>query len=384
MASDNIITSLPNLQTGEIVDNKYQIQAPIGKGGMSVLYLATSIQSQREFVIKFLLPKRQSTLSITGIKRFQQEIQICAKLRHPNIIRIYNCGVYRNCPYIIMKYIQGTTITNYYQEQHTTDWKHQATTIKKVAQGLHYIHKKNIIHRDIKPSNILMQKNEEPIIIDFGIAKDIDNEDWNLTKKGEILGTVQYMSVEQIECNQELIGPRTDIYSLGLVLFEIATKKAAYSNNLVQALQEKILNKCPYTPRSINPDIPIILENIILKAIQKDPKNRYKTAQEFSQALDDFINDKITLPLFYKLPSFIKIPLSKISSFFNFINDKIKKTHFSKIPSSCKKFLPQKFTKLPSKENILNTLQSFHKKLLNTLQSFHKKLLNTLQSFHKK
>lgn len=289
------LVELPRFYKNDMLEGQYSIQSPIDKGGMSIIYRAINIRNHTNVAIKFMLPRNENAKTAIILQRFRQEAEICKRLNHPNIIHIESFGVYNSCPYIVMNYIQGKPITEYVATHDPDNWLLQATLIQKIALALDYVHKEHIIHRDIKPANILVSPEGEPILIDFGVAKSEETSQLNLTQKGEILGTVQYMPVEQIQCQRDKIDGQTDIYSLGLILYELLTKKMPYSSNTMEAVREKIFQKYPPYPTSINPKIPSILEKITLHAIAQQKKDRYATAGQFANALNQYTH---LMPMF--------------------------------------------------------------------------------------
>ena len=308
------LSALPHI--GEVVDEKYQIIREIARGGMGVVYEALDIVLNVKVAFKILQFQEASPIAI---KRFEREIKACSQLLHPNIVKVYTGGIYRKSPYMIMDYIDGVPITKYIKEHdpaYGTSGKRNynlcVKLIEQIANALEYIHQKNIYHRDIKPSNILVKKDGTPMLIDFGIVKFQQNQSQSLTKTNEIIGTCSYMSPEQVGGKQASLDHRSDIYSLGVVLYELLTEQNAFTGSMLQILNA-IVTMYPPLPTKLRNDIPKALEEIVMTAIEKDRKYRYQTAQEFADALEEYRTNK---------PK-IKSIHSKISSYRNSKNNVI-------------------------------------------------------------
>ena len=282
-------TSSPLLQIGpdSAVDH-YIIIGKIGAGGMGVVYKANDDKLKRQVAIKFIMSGGQGMLR----RRFEREMEVSAHLNHPNIIKVYGVGIYRQLPYMVMEYIEGRPLLEYIFTQ-KIDRNAQLVILEKVARALNYAHKQNIIHRDVKPSNIMVRHNGEPILMDFGIAKVTEVSDRSLTRSGEVIGTLQYMSPEQAQGLKKEISPATDVYSLGAVLYQLLTGKSLVEGTTIEKIHQ-IIHKKPRRPRRLRPDIPAPLERICLHALEKNIKNRYPNCKHFAADLHAFIKGKQT------------------------------------------------------------------------------------------
>ena len=285
------LSSLPKI--GEIINAKYKIIREIARGGMGVVYEALNIISNQKLALKML--RIQDADSIV-LHRFEREIQACNELSHPNIIKIHDWGLYKKNPYMVMDYITGIPITQYIKNNDpaygTSKKRNYDLCVKlmaQVAHALEYVHQHKIYHRDLKPSNILICEDGTPILIDFGIVK-FENQSQTLTKTSEIIGTCNYMSPEQIKGKHSKLDQRSDVYSLGVILYELITEKSAFSGDLMKVLT-KIATVYPILPTSINSNIPKELESIIMTSIEKDRKYRFQTAQEFAEALEEYLEN---------------------------------------------------------------------------------------------
>ncbi|HNZ66994.1 MAG TPA: serine/threonine-protein kinase, partial [Planctomycetota bacterium] len=253
----------------------YEIKHEISRGGMGVVYLAEDTKLARNVAIKVILNTKQTIF----YKRFQREAMMYASLSHPNIVKIYDFGMYQNKPYIIMEYIQGKPILQYIESLQHGNYREHANLISQIAQAIHYIHQKNIIHRDIKSDNILVKEDGTPVLIDFGIAKDFSKEknQAKLTQTGSLIGSINIMSPEQALGKK--VDYRTDIYSLGTVLYQLCTGQYPFDMSDAYSTLCAITTDQPITPSTIKPDISESLDQIILRCLEKKPENRYKTAQ---------------------------------------------------------------------------------------------------------
>ncbi len=271
----------------EKIGDKYELVSLIGKGGFSKVFLVRDKLLDRKCALKVLSPRVLSDAEM--LERFRREAKIYATLEHPNIVPIYEVGIYRNIAYILMKYIEGITLKDYikkYIEKHGRPLPIEeiAKISRDVLSALHYMHSKGIIHRDIKPANIIIEKQSgKAILADFGLAKRLD-ESGSLTRSGEMLGTPYYVSPEQAK--GEKTTPQSDIYSFGISLFEMATGKVPFLGETpFQILMKHVREPLP-SPSKYNPDICPELERIILKATDKKPKNRYRSALEMLRDIE--------------------------------------------------------------------------------------------------
>jgi serine/threonine protein kinase len=293
------------IQIGEILNNTYQITRFIAQGGMGIVYEGIDLVLHRKVAIKVLVTDFDDEEYEKELKLFQTEINLCGNLRHPNIIQIYYSGIHHRLPYLVMEYIDGIPINEYVMKQRRFNWNQKVKLISQVANGLAYIHKNNILHRDIKPSNILVTADGTPVLIDFGISIK-KNLATIATNEGELSGTIRYMSPEQVtgECDQ--IDERSDIYSLGLILYEILTKHPAYTGSPNEIIGQ-IFNSSLLPPSDVNINISETLSNITMKAIAKEPEDRYSTATEFIEDLRLYLKNENKKRVVQKVSLFEKV-----------------------------------------------------------------------------
>ncbi|WP_372369877.1 protein kinase [Candidatus Uabimicrobium sp. HlEnr_7] len=277
-----ILKELQSSQFGLSTD-RYQVLEKIGQGGMGSVYKVQDMKLQRIVALKTISLNNDQN----GEQRFLREARVMASLKHPNILNIIDLGVHENgCPYFTMDYIEGQTLA-----EKRFSFRRAVSVIIEVCKAMQYAHDKGIVHRDLKPSNIMILNNT-PIVMDFGLAK-INYDDKKLSKTGAIIGTVQYMPPEQALGRNADIDHCSDVYSIGAVLFYLLAGKAPFAGGssisvIFQLTQEQI--KFPPSKR-----IPQQLQNICLKAMAKDKKDRYQSATEFAQDLENFLEGKNVL-----------------------------------------------------------------------------------------
>lgn len=274
---------------GQTLD-RYKIMALLGEGGMGAVLKAYDVTLQREVAIKMMHPHLASQANFQ--ERFLQEARVAARLDHPGIVQIFDFGQHRQMLYIVMKFIPGDNLEQMLADLRAEEkWmvQHEAVeVIRQVALALDYAHKNGILHRDLKPGNIMIEPVASgslpyrPVVTDLGLAKLV--EGGLMTQEGTSMGTPSYMSPEQ--ALGKATDPRSDVYSLGILLFELATSRLPFVvHNLMEAI-ECHTRQAPPSPRSIRPEIPAVLEAIILKAIEKDPARRYESAGALAKALE--------------------------------------------------------------------------------------------------
>lgn len=262
----------------------YKIEKTLGTGGMGTVYLATHSQIGRQAAIKGLKPHLAKDSDIRA--RFKNEAALMAKLHHPNIVDLYDYVELGDSLFLIMEYVQGVTLERYVYEISGLLTESQAKRIfSKILDAFAYAHQRGVVHRDIKPANIMITQTGDIKIMDFGIAKMTDQREKHLTQAGVRLGTIYYMSPEQIRASWN-IDARSDIFSLGITLFEILTGKLPYSEELGEYdLSQKIVNDPLPRLREFLPEASEHMQKIIDKATAKNPEDRFQNAEQFKKAL---------------------------------------------------------------------------------------------------
>ncbi|MEZ4813338.1 MAG: protein kinase [Caldisericia bacterium] len=259
-------------------NSRFRIIRKLGEGGMGEVYLAHDTTTETDVALKIA-----SLESATARDRFLREIEILSSISHENIVDYIDNGVSGNNLWYAMEYIPGLQLIHWFKGQSNISFKNLAKVFSKIASALSTLHTNGIIHRDIKPDNILVC-NGQPIIVDFGVAHLIDMSGRaKLTRAGAVVGTIQYMSPEQVTGSH--IDGRSDLHSLGVILYEVLTGQHPYEANTLPRMISKILQERPVKPSSLNPKIPENLEMVILKLLEKNPDLRYKSADELETAL---------------------------------------------------------------------------------------------------
>jgi len=264
---------------GKMLNNRYEILEKIGNGGMATVYRAKCHVLNRYVAIKIL--RDEFTTDSEFIKKFNTEAQSAASLTHPNIVSIYDVGNEDNLYYIVMELIQGKTLKDIITEDGILPWKWSVNIAIQIASALETAHKNNIIHRDIKPHNIIITEDGMAKVTDFGIAKAVSNS--TITAFGTTIGSVHYFSPEHARGGYT--DAKSDIYSLGIVMYEMLTGKVPFDADTPVSVALKQVQEEPVEPIKYNSDIPISVNRIILKAMQKDPNLRYQNATEMLRDL---------------------------------------------------------------------------------------------------
>jgi len=271
----------------------YELLEKVGQGGMGVVYRARQISLGRIVAVK-LLPSEPFRRD-DALPRFRTEARAAAGLQHPNIVAIHEVGEQEGQPYFTMDFIEGQTLAEAVRDQ-PLPAKRAATYLKAIAEAVHYAHEHGILHRDLKPSNVLIDAFDQPQITDFGLAKRLTSDpqlstlNHQLTLSGQVLGSPNFMSPEQAEGRSQAVGPATDIYSLGALLYHLLTRQPPFQADTLTTLLKQVIEADPVPPRLLNPSIPRDLETVCLKCLEKDPYRRYNTAQTFAEDLGRFLN----------------------------------------------------------------------------------------------
>ena len=275
---------------GKVLGNRYEILEKIGIGGMATVYKAKDKILNRCVAIKIL--KDEFANDTDFIKRFQVEAQAAASLSHSNIVSVYDVGNEENLHYIVMELIDGKTLKEIIQEQGKLPWRDAVNIAAQIAAGLSKAHANHIVHRDIKPHNIIITKDNIAKVTDFGIAKAVSNSTINVM--GNTVGSVHYFSPEHARGGYT--DARSDIYSLGVVLYEMVTGSLPFDADTPVSVALKHIQEMPTEPIELNDEIPIGVNNIIMKAMSKDISERYQTAHEMYHDLENILKNPADIP----------------------------------------------------------------------------------------
>ena len=260
----------------------------IGVGAAGIVYLARDLRHEMDTAVKELvIPSNiRGSERKELIGRFQREAKITAALNHPNIVRVYNSGLDNNRHFIIMEYLPGKTLQDYIHSQYNFTYADLFLIFKQILEGLEYAHSHGIVHRDIKPENIKLLTNQTVKIMDFGIAHMEYSPD-SLTQDGSVLGTISYISPEQLQ-DSKTVSPQTDIFSVGVILYELLTQTQPFAAETVGKTMLNIITQTPVPISKLNPSLPPALEKILGKCLKKDRRRRYKNAKELQDDLAAF------------------------------------------------------------------------------------------------
>lgn len=270
---------------GTMLAGRYEILEEVGKGGMAYVYKARCHFLNRLVAIKVL--KEELSDDKEFVHRFNTEAQAAARISNPHVVSIYDVGFENGLYYIVMEYVDGITLKEYIAEKGVLPWKKAAEFAAQICEGLSAAHKKSVIHRDIKPQNIIMTQGEVLKVTDFGIARATSQA--TTTTSNSTIGTVHYLSPEQARGGYT--NERTDIYSLGVVLYEMLTGRLPFDDNTAIAIAIKHIQEKPVLPRILNSDIPESMQYIVMKALNKEQNLRYATADEFLADLKKVIKN---------------------------------------------------------------------------------------------
>ena len=267
-----------------IAFGRYHLLRVLGEGAMGGVYLGQDTQLQRDVAIK--IPKVDET-DRGAIQRFQREARAMATLRHANLCPVYDVGELEGVPYFTMAYIEGETLAKHLEAGKALPGREVALLILKLAQAVEEAHQRGIVHRDLKPSNIIIDHNKEPVIMDFGLAR-LSEGTSSLTQSGLMIGTPAYMAPEQVRGELDRIGPASDIYSLGAIMYEMLTGRLAFEGSVTTVVKQT-LSADPDRPSQIAPGVSPELDAICLKAMSKDPSKRYASGGSMATAVRKYL-----------------------------------------------------------------------------------------------
>ena len=266
---------------------RYRLLKLLGRGGMGAVYLAHDTQLDRQVALK--VPHLEAG-GERVLERFYREARAAATILHPNICPLHDVGEINGIPYLTMAYVEGKSLGDFAAARPLTP-RQSALLVRKLALGLEEAHRKGVVHRDLKPSNVMLDKRGEPIIMDFGLARLARKGDPRLTQQGATLGTPAYMPPEQVSGNIDAMGPPCDVYSLGVILYELLAGRLPFGGDVMAMLAQVLMDEPP-PPSSLRPGLDPDLEAICLKAMAKKPEDRYASMSDFAAALTDHLRGK--------------------------------------------------------------------------------------------
>lgn len=273
---------------GKMLDDRYEILEVIGEGGMAIVYRALDHRLNRDVAVKIMRDEMAADEEFR--RRFCTESHAVAMLSHPNIVAVYDVSHNDNVEYIVMELVDGITLKRYIERKGVVAWKEVVHFTKQISKALAHAHERGIIHRDIKPQNIMLLRDGTIKVGDFGIAA-LENEVYE--NNGEAIGSIHYIAPEQ--ARGECPDARSDIYSLGVMMYEMLTGGLPFTGNTLGEIAVQHMNAKPVPPHEKNPEIPLELERITLKAMSAELSERYQSANELLSDLEAFIHTPVTI-----------------------------------------------------------------------------------------
>jgi len=271
-------TAVHDAQAIPEIFGRYRLERELGKGGMGTVYLAADPVLDRRVALKVMTME-----GIEATARFMREVRSSAKLKHPNIVQIYEVGNQGKFHYFTMEFIDGCGLDELIDEKKLSP-KRVAEIICDMALALHYAHQQGIIHRDIKPANILIDKQGKSYLTDFGLAKELTAPERSLTMSGTVIGTPDYMSPEQARGDRDKVDVRSDVFSLGTTMYYSLTGASPFKDSDLYQVLNRVINKDPLLPTKAAKNLHRDLETICMKCLEKEPARRYQTAGELADA----------------------------------------------------------------------------------------------------
>src|SRR5690242_10924147 len=273
----------------EVLGERYQLQDPIGRGGMATIYRGRDLRMERTVAVKVL--REVYSTDPKFVTRFQREAKAASALQHPNIVQVYDYGQTDGNYFIVMELIEGTDLRRYLRSRGVLAIDRAIIIAHDVALGLGAAHRRDIVHRDVKPQNVLVGRGGSIKLTDFGIAsvyKDINAE--RLTTTGMTLGTVQYYAPEQAQ--GEIVSPSADVYALGIVMYEMVTGHPPFDGDSPVAVAMQHIQDVPTPPREVNPNLTPSLEEVILRCLEKVPEMRFRDGSQLARALESLAENE--------------------------------------------------------------------------------------------
>ncbi len=273
---------MAEVSEGSVVDNRYRVLRRLGSGGMADVWLAEDTHLQRQVALKVL--HRRFIQDREFVSRFQREAEHAAGLQHPNIVAVYDRGSDGDVNYIAMRFVEGPTLKELIDRGLSPD--QAVALVRQVLEGARFAHRNGIVHRDLKPQNVIVDEEGKAVVTDFGIARAGVSE---ITQTGSVMGTPQYLSPEQAQGFE--VTPVSDLYSIGVILYEALTRRVPFEADSAVAIAMKQVAETPQRPSSINPQVSPALDAVVMRALEKEPGQRFQSADAFIAALDAALKD---------------------------------------------------------------------------------------------
>ena len=273
---------MPELSEGSVVDGRYRVLRRIGSGGMADVWLAEDQHLQRQVALKVLHARFAQDREF--VERFRREAESAAGLNHPNVVSVYDRGEVDGTYYIAMQYLEGRSLKELIDIGLTPE--QSVYLIRQVLEGARFAHRHGIVHRDLKPQNVIVDAEGKATVTDFGIARAGASE---ITQTGSVMGTPHYLSPEQAQGMD--VTSVSDLYSIGVILYEALTGRVPFEADSAVAIAMKQVSQAPQRPSSINPQVSPALDAVVMRALEKDPGQRFQSAEAFIAALDAALRD---------------------------------------------------------------------------------------------
>jgi serine/threonine-protein kinase len=273
---------LAEVREGSIVDKRYRVLRRIGSGGMADVWLADDTHLQRQVALKVLHSRYLQDQQF--VERFQREAEHAAGLQHPNIVAVFDRGADDGVNFIAMRYVQGPTLKELIERGLTPE--QAVAMVRQVLEGARFAHRNGIVHRDLKPQNVIVDEEGKAVVTDFGIARAGVSD---ITQTGSVMGTPQYLSPEQAQGFE--VTPVSDLYSIGVILYEALTGRVPFEGESAVAVAMKQVSETPQRPSSINPRVSPALDAVVMRALEKEPGQRFQSADAFIAALDQAMRE---------------------------------------------------------------------------------------------
>ena len=266
---------------------RYRVQRVLGSGGMGIVYLAEDLRLGRRVALKIPKFEADADGSFHLVERFRREARTMASVLHRNLCPIFDVDEQDGTHYLTMAFIDGETLAQEIKRGKSCSTRQTADLIRKLALALEAAHRAGVVHRDLKPANVMIDRDGEPILMDFGLAWMVHETDSRVTQSGAIVGTPAYMSPEQAEGDTDNVGAASDIYSLGAMLYELLARRSIHTGSVTRVLF-KLMHERPIPPSAVRDDVDPKLEEICWKAISRRPEDRFTSAAKFAEALANF------------------------------------------------------------------------------------------------